>query len=164
MIKLIFLTLACFILFATHAVEEENAKATCLYAESETLRKATEKYLKFIDQISKGLHFSQLEAAEEILSPNCKKVLNGQLYAQNREDFVMDLLSVYQNHGGWEVYPQDIIIAPLNNAVVLRLFIEIEKYGTYTAQVILRYDSDYLITEINEVLSPVNGYYDFKVD
>ncbi|MBI3212109.1 MAG: hypothetical protein HYZ47_05485 [Simkania negevensis] len=114
--------------------------------------------MNFIGQISRGSVPSQIEAAE-ILSADCKKVLNGQLFTQSREDFVMDLLSVYKNQGAWEVFPADIIVS--SHAVVLRLFIEMEKAGAYTAMVILRYDADCLITEINEVLSPVKGGYDF---
>ena len=133
----------------------------CIQADSEALRKAADKYLHCINQISRGVDCSQTEAAE-IISLDCKKILNGQLFTQNREEFLRDLRSVYENQGAWEVYPADIIIDPSNNAVVLRIFIEMEKFGTYTAIVILRYDSDYLITEINEVLNQVKGSYDFK--
>ena len=161
MIKQIFPLLACFLPFTTYTVEKESIETTCLRAEPEALRKATDKYLNCISQISKGIDFSQAEAAE-IISPKCKKILNGQIFTRNREDFLMDLQAVYENQGAWEVYPVDIIIAPSSNTVVLRLFIEMEKFGTYTAIVILRYDSDYLITEINEVLNQANGSYDFK--
>lgn len=78
------------------------------------------------------------------------------------EAFVTDLLSVYENQGGWKIYPADILVAPSSQSVVLRLFIEMENLGLYTAMVILRYNSDYLITEINEVLSRVKGSYDFE--
>ena len=44
----------------------------------------------------------------------------------------------------------------------MRIFIEMENFGAYTAIVILRYDTRYLITEINEVLNQVKGAYDFK--
>ncbi len=75
---------------------------------------------------------------------------------------VTDLLSIYQNQGAWKVLPMDTIIAPSSNTVVLRILIEMERFGAYTAIVILRYDSNYLITEINEVLNQVKGSYDFK--
>lgn len=129
--------------------------------DAEFLQKATDRYLHFINQISQGEVFPQMESASEILSLNCKKILNGQLYTENRQDFVKDLLSVYENHGAWKVYLVDTIIDPSSNSVVLRIFIETENFGTYTAIVILRYDASYFITEINEVLSQVKGSYDF---
>jgi hypothetical protein len=165
MIKRFCLIVSCLVPLVTHAVEgkrTENFQTVCLQENSESLQKATDRYLSFIDQISKGEVFPQMETAAEIISPHCKKILNGQLFTQNREDFVSDLLSVYENQGAWKVYPADIIIDSSSNSVVLRIFIEMENFGTYTAIVILRYDSSYFITEINEVLSQVKGSYDFK--
>lgn len=158
MVKNICLLITCLFPLVSHAVgnkNTENFKTISLQENSEGLQKATENYLSFINQISKGEIFPQMETAAEIISPNCKKILNGQLFAQNREEFVRDLLSVYENHGGWKVCPADIIIEPSSNTVVLRIFIETENFGIHTAIVILRYDSNYLITEINEVLNQV---------
>ncbi len=133
-----------------------------LQADEEALRKASDKYLNCINQISHGMDIHKIHA-QDIISPNCKKILNGQLYTQTREEFLMDLRTAYKNQGAWELYPEDIIIAPSYHAVVLRLFIDMETSASYTAIVILRFDSNYLVTEINEVLSPVNGAYDFKL-
>lgn len=166
MIKKICFIISCLILpLATQAMEEIDIEGSSKFdfeESSKALRKAADQYLNFIDQISQGEVFSHWEAAAEILSPNCKKILNGQLFTDNREDFVTDLLSVYENQGPWKVYPVDIIADTSSNTVVLRLFIEMKNFGTYTAIVILRYDASYLITEINEVLTQVKGSYDFK--
>lgn len=161
MIKSIFPLLACLLPLASHAVEVVGRDNVYLHADSEALRKAADKYLNCINQISQGIDSSQTEIAK-IVSSDCKKILNGQLFTQSRESFLMDLRSVYENQGSWEVYPSDIIVAPATNTVVLKLFIEMEKLGTYIAIVILRFDSDCLITEINEVLNQVKGSYDFK--
>lgn len=156
----IFTLLVCLLPITSYSVEIASVETTCLHADSEALRKATDKYLNFINQISKGIDFSQTQATE-IIASQCNKILNGQILTQNREDFLMDLRSFYENHGGWEVFPADVIIAPASNTVILRLFIETEKLGLYTAIVILRYDSALSITEINEVLSEVKTC-DFK--
>lgn len=161
----IYLLVSCLFPVVCHSTENqyrENYETICFKENSEALHKATYRYLNFINQISTGEVFPQMEAAAEIISPNCKKVLNGQLFTQNREDFVTDLLSLYENQGGWKVIPAEILIVPLDNTVVLRIFIEMEKFGSYTAIVILRYDESYLVTEINEVLSEVKGSYDFE--
>lgn len=128
-------------------------------SDPELLKSATISYLKLMDQISCG-HFSP-EDGSPIISPSCKKILNGQLYTETREEFLNDLYSVYNTQGSWKIRLQDLFIDPESNASVLRLFIEMEKLGIYKAIVILRYDSDYLITEINEVLSQVTGSYNF---
>ena len=133
----------------------------CEDQNSEVLLKTTHRYLDFIGQISRGEVFPQMEEAATLLSTDCKKVLNGQLYTETSEDFVKDLLTVYENQGSWKVSPTDIIIASSTDAVVLRLFIEMENRSVYTAIVILRYNSCGLITEINEVLNQVNGSYGF---
>jgi hypothetical protein len=165
MIKKICLIVLCLVPLVSYALEDKDMKSLkriYLEEQSEALREATDRYLNFINQISKGEVFPQMKTAEEIISPNCKKILNGQLFTQNREDFVNDLISVYENQGAWKIYPAEIIIDSSSNTVVLRIFIEMENFGTYTAIVILRYDSSYLITEINEVLNQVKGSYDFK--
>jgi hypothetical protein len=165
MIKKTCLIVLCLVPLFTHAVEGEcmtDFKKISLEENSDALRKATDNYLNFINQISQGEVFPQMETAAEIISPSCKKILNGQLFTQNREDFVSDLLSLYENQGAWKVFPADIIIDSSSNTVVLRIFIEMENFGAYTAIVILRYDSNLLITEINEVLNQVKGSYDFK--
>ena len=157
MITKLFFMLLCLTPLAGHTIDEEPM---CLCKEAAALQKATDSYLHFINQISTGSLISKEDAA--IISPNCKKILNGQLFTQNRDDFIKDLQSVYENQGAWKIYPADIIVAAASKSVVLRLFIQMEKCGIYTAIVILRYDANYLITEINEVLNQVRGSYDFK--
>lgn len=129
---------------------------------SETLLRASYRYVDFINRIGKGDIFAQTDAAALVIAPECKKIFNAHLFARNREDFIADLLSVYENHGCWKIIPIEVIRAPLDNIVILRLIIEAENLGTNTAIVILRYDVNYLITEINEVFSPVKGSYDFE--
>lgn len=163
MIKKLCFVICCVIPLIPIAAEikcMQDFKTVCSHENNDVLRKATDRYLHFIDQISQGKDFPQLEA-NKILSPDLKKILNGQLFTQNREEFVNDLLSVYAHQGPWKIDPADMIIDSSTNTVVLRIFIKMEKSGFYTAMVILRYDSEYLIKEINEVLNEVKGSYDF---
>ncbi len=129
---------------------------------SDSLLKAAKAYLDFVGRISRGETFPQHEIAATVLAPDCKKVLNGQLFTHSREDFVSDLLSVYKNQGGWKITPAEILVSPANNAVILRLFVEMDKLGKYTEIVILRYNPSYLVTEINLVFTQVKGSYDFN--
>lgn len=130
--------------------------------DTEDLQQAVVEYLNYVNKISSGVAFPEKETADTILATDCKKYLNGQLYTSNKESFVNDLLSAYKNLGGWKVYPENIILAPASKNAVLRLFIQIKDQGTYAAIVILHFDSQLLITEIHEVLSPANGSYNFE--
>lgn len=164
MIKELLLTSLCIFALSTQANEQEHIEIFNMFGiqdNSGALLRSSHQYLDFINRISKGEAFSLMDEAATLLSPDCKKVLNGQLFTKNRLEFVSDLLSVYKNLGSWKVLPVDIITSPASNTVVLRLLIEMSNSDTYTAIVILRYNSDYLITEINEVLSKVKGTYDF---
>lgn len=129
---------------------------------SVALLNASQRYVNFINKISKGTLFSQIDEAAILFAFDCKKIFNGHLHTKNREEFVNDLLSVYANYGAWNMVTLEIIRAPENNCAILRFLVETESFGTNTAIVILRYDSNFLITEINEVFSPVKGAYDFK--
>jgi len=162
MIKKICFIVACLAPFLSHA-EESVENFIPIYSQENVLRNATDQYLHWINRISQGEVFPQMEAAAEILSPDCRKILNGQLFTETREDFVIDLLSFYANQGAWKITPADIIIDSTSRTVVLRLFIEMANSSTYTAIVILRYDSNHLITEINEVLNEVKGSYGFSM-
>lgn len=148
------------ILFFLMSLRPFLSEALNCHSDPETLKSAANAYLKLIDEISHG-QFSQGEASS-IITPNCKKILNGRLYTETKDDFLNDLYSVYNTQGPWKIHLNDLFIDTFSHAVILRLFIEMEKLGVYTAIVVLRYDSDYLITEINEVLSHADGSYNFK--
>lgn len=120
------------------------------------------RYVNFINRIAKGENFSQFDEAVTLFAQDCRKVFNGQTVAKSRDEFVRDLLSVYANFGGWKMLPLEFIKAADNSCTVIRFLIETERLGTNTAIVILRYDENSLITEINEVFSPVKESYDFQ--
>lgn len=143
------------------AAEKNQEDSQIAMNKTEVLETVTHKYLEFINQLGRGEEFDQEKVAETLLTTDCKKVLNGVLFTKSRKDFVADLINLYKNQGGWKVRPAEIIMASSNNTAILRLFIEMQKSGVYTTIVILRFDSNNLITEINEVLNEVKGAYDF---
>ncbi len=124
------------------------------------LLEVTHRYLGFINRISKG-EVPQRDAAVSLLAPDCKKVLNGKVYTKTRDDFISDLLEVNRTQGCWTVKPVDIISSPKNKSVTLRLMIDMEKLGPFTAIVICRFDANNLISEINEVFNKVEDSYHF---
>ncbi len=123
---------------------------------------AVNRFVDFINRISHGEEFAQYEVAATLISPDCRKIFNGGICIQGRDTIISDLLLVHKNHGSWTISPADTIISSGDQTVVLRLFIDMEKFGIFNAIVILRYDSHGLVTEINEVFNRVEGTYSFE--
>jgi len=131
--------------------------------DANTLLNTTDQYILFVNRIASGENVRRGEASA-ILDPDCRKIFNGNLITTDSESFVMDLLSVYRNIGGWKVIPIEIIDATKDGVIVFRSMIETQNLGVYTAIVILRFNDEGLISEINEVFSFVENQYEFCTD
>jgi hypothetical protein len=125
----------------------------------EKMLATTERYMQFINRISQGEDFPQAEAAKNVLAANCRKVLNGVVYTHTSDAFIADLLEVNRTKGNWRVEAVDIIPSPQTRTMVLREMIKMERLGELTTIVIMRFDDHYLISEVNVVLSKVEGSY-----
>lgn len=143
----------------------ENSEGTLSFMNtqqrSEFLSNLPHRYINFINNIGSGKDILGIEAPV-LFSENCRKNFNGRWVANDRNSFVTDLMSVYQNYGSWELIPIDIIIAYENEKIILRINIESKSFGNNTAIVILGYNSEFLIEEILEVFSPIQNGYDFN--
>ena len=128
---------------------------------SQKLLDATHRYIDFINRISKGEDFAQMDVAATLLAPDCKKIFNGTIFTKTREEFVNDLLQVYRTHGSWHIRPVDIILSSEGNASVMRLFVDLEKIGHFTEMVILRFNAQGLMEELNIVLNKIEDAYHF---
>lgn len=140
---------------------EDTLRAMNTQQKSEFLPNLSQRYINFINNIGSGKDSRGAEAPL-LFSENCKKNFNGHWVANDRDSFVADLVSVFQNYGSWKLVPIDIITAFENEKIILRINIESKSFGNNTAIVILSYNSDYLIEEILEVFSPVQNGYDFN--
>ncbi len=123
--------------------------------EFNALQSATSRYVAFINHL--GGEVFDAKSASLICSPDLKKIFNGKLSANSRDEFISQLLELKHRQGNWAIHPADILILPESRTVVLRLIIAIEKAGVFTAIVILRYTPDLLIAEINEVFNQFEG-------
>lgn len=153
-----------FIPFATQAVDNHltyETREERVEDSNKKLREVSRRYLAFIDRMSQGENFPQEEIAETLIAFDCRKILNGKLYTESRDAFIADLLQVNKNQGCWKVHPVDIITSPESRTVVMRLMIDMENVGAFTEILILRFDSNYLITEMNCVFSRIDGSYSF---
>lgn len=131
---------------------------------AKVLLNISHKYIDFVNRMGRGEVFAEKEASAALFADDCKKIFNGRLVAADKNTFVADLLTVYANHGGWKHIPIEIINSATGDSVVLHTIIETDRMGTNTAMVILHCNPDHLISEINEVFSPVQSDYDFKTN
>ncbi len=167
MLKMFYFAISCLLPIVIHCsaweIQPDKIQAFLLQEETETrLQDVTCRYLDFINSIGGGEFFSHAEVAATLLNQDCKKIFNGNLYTENRDDFVADLLSVNVNQGCWSVHAVDIIISAQKRASILRLIIKMETSEIFTAIVILRFNESDLITEINEVFNKIGNPYDFE--
>jgi len=132
------------------------------------LLKVTDQYLSLVNIIGgfkekiNPLNLYEFNAtARSVLDSCLKKIVNCSVRAENRYDFISDLIKINQTTSRWNASPVDTITSVKTGEVVLRLIINMEKVGMFTAIVILRFNKDYKIFEINEVLSKVEGAYPF---
>lgn len=150
------LVIFCLIPVLAYSRDDNNEDSSARMIE------VTRRYLDFINRISQGEVFPQYEEGAFLLAADCQKVFNGKLFTSSREDFIADLLEVNRNQGCWSVVPVEVMSAPQSRCTILRLMIEMDNFGTFTAILILRFNSDDLISEINEVFNRAEGSYHFE--
>lgn len=122
----------------------------------------THRYLNFIEQISRGENFPYGAIAVSLLAPDCEKIFNGVPKLKGRDAFISDLLDVYKSQGSWDVdLVEPASPSQSRKTVTMPLNIDMGKAGTFTAIVILSFNSDFLITRIYEVLTNIDGAYKF---
>ena len=129
---------------------------------SSKFREAANRYMHFINRLSSGEDFDYYAGGRSILSPDCKKIFNGTLLTSSSDELFADLLQVYKTHGSWTIQPADTILSPESNTAVLRLFVDLNIVGKYTEMLIMRFDSNYLISEINIVFNKIENGYNFE--
>jgi hypothetical protein len=115
------------------------------------------------------LYLSNLDAASSLdtaeitdrvslmCAPNCRKIVNGKVIFENREYYSVQLSNAKKEVGAWSVHPLEILTHVDDHLVVIRHLVYTEKAGTLTVFLILRYNDEFRITEINEVFNQFEG-------
>lgn len=117
--------------------------------EMEHLTQSASQYITMLNNIGEGS-----ELPEEIASlcaKNCKKVRNGKPLFEDREYFADQLISAKEWIGNWSIEVLELIPIASPRSTVIRYVLTTQKEGVLLVFVILKFDSDYYITEINEV-------------
>jgi len=122
-----------------------------------TLVVVGKEYVSLLNRIGADQNLSHVKDVLSLCAPKCKKIVNGSVWFEGREHFVSQLLSTGEKVGFWRIEPLDIIPGKDDRTVVVRFLVHTEKAGIWNTLVILRCNSELLITEINEVFNSYEG-------
>jgi hypothetical protein len=126
-------------------IEEENVLL------NEALAKAAYQYVTILNKIGESESDCPSEEIMPLCTRNCKKVRNGKLLFEGRELFAAQLDAGKEWLGVWSINVQEVLISADNQTAAIRYELATEKEGDLVVIVVLHFDSNYLINEINEV-------------
>ena len=118
-------------------------------SDNEALTQAANHYVAILDKI--GAPQSDCREILSLCTKNCKKVRNGKLLFKNRDLFADQLNSGKEWLGTWSIDVQELLISIDTRTATIRYNLYTEKEGDLVVIVILHFDSNDLIHEINEV-------------
>ncbi len=120
-------------------------------SEKEALRKAANRYIEILNHIGAPQSGCRTEEITSSCARNCKKVRNGEILFEERDQFPLQLEAGKSWLGSWSIDVKGLLIAADDRAAAIRYELSTEKEGNLIVFVLLYFDSNYLITEINEV-------------
>lgn len=122
-----------------------------MLSEKSLLIEAANRYVDFLNQLGLIPEHSYPQEIFSLCAENCKKVRNGKLLFEGSEHFAEQLNTAKEWIGTWSIHVLDLIVSIESRAVVVRYALSTQNEGELIVLVILRYDSDFKICEINEV-------------
>lgn len=149
------MTTACLSAVAGQSLETEDEipPASC----TEALHDAAARYVAFINRVGDPHYTSFEDEVTALCAAKCKIVLNGITLFEDRELLIPHLTNAREELGSWTVEPLDLVVSTESRAVVVRYLLPTRNEGNVIAIMILRYDPDNLIAEINEVYNQFEG-------
>lgn len=146
------------VLFLSSGIQAlENEVQVHQVSEEKQLLNAADLYLSNLNNAS-SLDTAQIaDQVSKICAPNCRKVVNGKVIFEERESYSVQLSDIKKVVGAWSIQPLEILPYVDKNLVVIRQLVFTEKTGVLAVFLILRYNDEYKITEINEVYSQFEG-------
>lgn len=127
------------------------------YYHSETIIHAANQYLNVLNNIGRQQDACDPQEITKLCNHNCTKTRNGKILFENRESFADQLIAAKDWLGAWSI--QTVELLPISDlrSTVIRYELTTEKEGTLLVFVILRFDEDHLIYDINEVHNMKEG-------
>lgn len=126
-------------------------------SEIDQLQAAAHLYLRNLGDASSQNIDEIADRISTMCAPNCKKIVNGRVIFETREHYSVQLTDIKKDIGIWAIQPLEILTDVGSRVAVIRQLVFTEKAGVLIVFVILRYDDQYKITEIDEVYSKFNG-------
>lgn len=127
--------------------KEENVSLS----ENEALAKAANHYVTILHKIGEPDSNCRPEEIMPLCTRNCKKVRNGKLLFEGKELFAAQLNAGKEWLGAWSIDVQEVLLSTANRTATIHYKLATEKEGDLVVIVILHFDSNHLINEINEV-------------
>ncbi|MFA6915040.1 MAG: hypothetical protein WC222_01460 [Parachlamydiales bacterium] len=121
------------------------------FSEKEALIKAANHYIETLNRIGTSQTDYQSNDIEPLCSINCKKIRNGKVLFEGKDLFAAQLDAGKEWLGTWAIDVQEVLTSTDNRTAVIRYELATEKEDHLVIIAILRFDSNYLISEINEV-------------
>lgn len=120
-------------------------------SENEAIANAANCYISILNKIGEPHTGCRSEEMMPLCTRNCKKVRNGKLLFEGREHFATQLNRGKEWLGAWSIDVQEVLISTASRTATIRYELATEKEGDLVVIVILYFDSNCLINEINEV-------------
>lgn len=118
-------------------------------SEYEALEKAANRYVTVLNEIGKP--GCRSEEIMPLCTRNCKKVRNGKLLFEGKELFASQLDTGKEWLGAWSIDVREVLTSTDHRTSTIRYDLSTEKEGNLVVIVILHFDTNHLIYEINEV-------------
>jgi hypothetical protein len=119
-------------------------------------RQAANQYLAVLNKIGDPRNKYDPENISKLCAHNCKKVRNGETLFEQKAHFADQLISGKEWLGSWSIHPLEILAIPDSNSAVIRYELTTEKEGRLLVFVILKFDENLHIYEINEVHNKIH--------
>ncbi len=118
---------------------------------NENIMHAANQYLDVLSKIGDPHNKYDPENISKLCAHTCKKVRNGKILFEQKSHFADQLKSGKEWLGSWFIHPLEVFAAPDSNSAVIRYELTTEKEGQLLVFVILKFDQNCQIYEINEV-------------
>ncbi len=123
---------------------------------SETLLHAAHHYLTVLSKIGDLHQAYEVENISQLCAPHCKKVRNEKILFEQRGHFADQLRGAKEWLGSWAIRPLETLAVPDSNSAVIRYELSTQKEGRLLVFVILRFDEEFNIYEIDEVHNKID--------
>jgi hypothetical protein len=123
---------------------------------NENIMQAANQYLVVLEKIGDPYNKYDPENISKLCAHNCKKVRNGKILFEQKSDFADQLKSGKEWLGSWFVHPLETLVISDSNSAVIRYELTTEKEGPLLVFVILKFDQNCQIYEINEVHNKID--------